>query len=178
VASEQQVLFYGGRAVGKNCVLLAHAPEPIVLVMVEGRGGKERCSFRTRTGAILYGGRAGWRLMGWVAVIACYWTSTTLLAHVPEPIVLHGGRAGWKRTVFFSHTYHTGANSFARWTGGVEKKSVLFAHVPEPKKLNYLKLYNAVLQGENWHTCLQKTSLSHKVQNPDPYKNADPGVRK
>ena len=29
-------------------------------------------------------------------------------------------------------------------------KSVLFAHVPEPKKLNYLKLYNTVLQGENW----------------------------
>ena len=63
---------------------------------------------RTRTGAnILYGGRAGWRMMGWVAVIACYGTSATLLAHVPEPIVMHGGRAGWKRTVFFSHTYRS-----------------------------------------------------------------------
>ena len=66
----------------KNGVLFAHVPEPI----------------------FSYGGRAGWRMLGWVAVIACYWTSATLLAHVPEPIVLHGGRTGWVRTVFSSHT--------------------------------------------------------------------------
>jgi hypothetical protein len=32
--------------------------------MVEGRGGEERCSSRTRTGAstvVSYGGRAGWK---------------------------------------------------------------------------------------------------------------------
>jgi hypothetical protein len=45
--------------------------------------------------------------MGWIAVIACYWASVTLLAHVPEPIVMHGGRAGWKRTVFFLLTYRS-----------------------------------------------------------------------
>jgi hypothetical protein len=28
-------------------------------------------------------------MLGWVAVIACDWTSATLLAHVPEPVVLH-----------------------------------------------------------------------------------------
>jgi hypothetical protein len=38
--------------VEKNRVLFAHVPEPIyIIVMVEGRGGKEQCSFRTRTGA-------------------------------------------------------------------------------------------------------------------------------
>ncbi len=60
----------------------------------------------------MYGGRAGWRLMGCVAVFACYWTSATFLTHVPvpEPIVLHGGRTGWKRTVFFSHTYRSQYN--------------------------------------------------------------------
>jgi hypothetical protein len=36
---------------GENRVLLAHAAEPIVSVTVEGRFGKEWCSFRTRTGA-------------------------------------------------------------------------------------------------------------------------------
>ena len=70
---------------GKNGVLLAHAPEPLVS----------------------YGGRAGWRMMGWVAVIACYRTSATLVAYVPEPVVSYGGRAGWKRTVFFSHTHRS-----------------------------------------------------------------------
>ncbi len=69
----------------KNGVLFAHVPEPICLL--EGRGGEEWYSSRTHTG------RAGWRMMGWVAVVACYRTSATLLAHVPEPIVLLGGRA-------------------------------------------------------------------------------------
>jgi hypothetical protein len=46
-------------------------------------------------------------MKGCVAVIACYWTSATLLTHVPEAIVMHGGRTGWKRTVFFLHTYQS-----------------------------------------------------------------------
>jgi hypothetical protein len=46
-------------------------------------------------------------MIGWVAVIACYWTSATLLAHVPEPI-----------------------NQLVE--GLVGKKSVLIAHMPEP----------------------------------------------
>ncbi len=65
----------------KKGALFAHVPEPI----------------------FSYGGRAGWRMMGWVAVIACYRTSATLLAHVPEPIVLHGGRTGGKERVLFAH---------------------------------------------------------------------------
>jgi hypothetical protein len=165
--------------------------------MVEGRGGKERCSFRTRTGANLYGGRAGWRMLGWVAVIACYWTSATLLAHVPEPIVLHGGRAGWKRTVSFRT--RTGANSYARWKGGVGKNSVLCAHVPEPivckvegragkercsfrtrigakeAELSKVVQYSPTRR-KLGHACGRP--VCHKVQNPDPYKNVDPGVRK
>jgi hypothetical protein len=52
--------------------------------------------------------------MGWVAVIACYWTSATLLAHVPEPIVLHGGK---ERSSFRTRT---GANIFVWWKDGVE----------------------------------------------------------
>jgi hypothetical protein len=40
-------------------------------------------------------------MMGCVAVIACYWTSATLLAHVPEAIVMHGGRTGWKKRCSF-----------------------------------------------------------------------------
>jgi hypothetical protein len=71
--------------VEKNGVLFAHVPEPV----------------------FLYGGRAGWRLMGWVAVFACYWTSAIVLAHVPEPIVLGGGRAGWGGVVLLSHTYRS-----------------------------------------------------------------------
>jgi hypothetical protein len=73
-------------------------------------------------------------MMGWVAVIACYWTSATLLAHVPEPVVLTGGRAGWKRTVFFLHTYQSQYNVW--WKDGVEKIGALMAHVPEPKFLH------------------------------------------
>ena len=58
--------------------------------------------------------------MGWVAVIACYRTSATLLAHVPEPIVLLGGRAGWRLMgwVAVFACYRTSAT--------------LLAHVPEP----------------------------------------------
>ncbi len=131
--------------VGKNGVLLAHAPEPVV--SYGGRAGwKRRCSFRTRTGAkflvwwkggVENGGLGrcicmlldqrhiartrtgansictGWRMVGWVAVFACYWTSATLLAHVSEPIV------------------------FAWWKNGSEKKNglrkdhVYFAHVSD-----------------------------------------------
>jgi hypothetical protein len=88
--------------VEKNGVLFAHVPEPV----------------------FSYGGRAGWRMMGWVAVIACYWTSATLLAHVPEPIVLHGGRAGWRLMgwVAVIACYRTSAT--------------LLAHVPEPTVLH------------------------------------------
>ena len=100
----------------KNGVLFAHVPEPI----------------------FSYGGRAGWRMMGWVAVIACYRTSATLLAHVPEPIVLLGGSAGWRLMGWVAVDQRhiartrTGANSISWRKGGVEKNGVLLAHVPEP----------------------------------------------
>jgi hypothetical protein len=79
--------------------------------------------------------------MGWVAVIACYRTSATLLAHVPEPIVLLGGRAGWRLMgwVAVIACYWTSATLLAHVpelivlhggrTGG--KNGILFAHVPE-----------------------------------------------
>ncbi len=48
--------------VGKNGVLFAHVPEPLDFGMRKGRGGKERCSVRTRAGAISfrYEKRTGW----------------------------------------------------------------------------------------------------------------------
>jgi hypothetical protein len=38
--------------------------------------------------------------------------------------------AGWGRTVFFSHTYRSQLISW--WKDGVDKNSVLIAHMPEP----------------------------------------------
>jgi hypothetical protein len=58
------VLWWKG-GVGRNGVSVAHPPEPVVSFMVEGRGGEERCSSRTRTGvnSISTGGRVGWGRM-------------------------------------------------------------------------------------------------------------------
>jgi hypothetical protein len=58
--------------------------------------------------------------MGWVAVIACYRTSATLLAHVPEPVVLFSGRAGWRLMGWV-------AVFACYWTS-----AIVLAHVPEP----------------------------------------------
>ncbi len=92
----------------KNGVLFAHVQEPI----------------------FSYGGRAGWRMMGCVAVFACYWTSATLLAHVPEPIdCMVEGRV--ERTVFSSHPCRSHLVCMVEEQGG--KELFLYAHVPEQK---------------------------------------------
>jgi hypothetical protein len=109
--------------------------------MVEGRGGEELYSFRTRTGA---NSIAWWK--GGVG------RSCTPLAHVPEPIVLHGGRTGekercslrtqagailyvggrtgWKRPVFFVVCAHVPEQKICIKEGRVEKNGGLFAHEP------------------------------------------------
>jgi hypothetical protein len=77
--------------VEKNRVLFAHAPEPNFNVW---KGGKEQCSFRTRTAA-------KFSLWGKDGV----GKNSVLFAHVPEPNLSFNVRGtGWKRTVFFSHT--------------------------------------------------------------------------
>ena len=92
----------------KNGVLFAHVPEPV----------------------FLYGGRAWWRMMDWVAVIACYRTSASLLAHVPEPVVLLSGRAGWRLMGWV-------AVFACYWTS-----ATLLAHVPEPIVLHGQLIYS------------------------------------
>jgi hypothetical protein len=77
--------------------------------MVEGRGGKERCSFRTRTGANIF---VWWK--GGVENVGLGRCNCMLLDQ------RHIART------------RTGANSIAWWKDGVGKNCVLFAHVPEP----------------------------------------------
>ena len=103
--------------------------------MVEGRGGEEWYSSRTRTGAnILYGGRAGWG-------------GAVLLSHTyryrSQYVVLWKGGVendglGRCNCMLLDQRHiartRTGANSIAWWKGGVEKNGVLFAHVPEPNE--------------------------------------------
>jgi hypothetical protein len=123
--------------------------------MVEGRGGEEWYSSRTRTGA---NSIAWWK--GGVG------RSGTPLAHVPEPIVWHGGRTGekkqcslrthagailyvsgrtgWKRTVFFVVCAHVPEQKIcikegsAGWKRMVvfslTNRTVAIAHVPEPNE--------------------------------------------
>jgi hypothetical protein len=76
--------------VEKNGVLFAHVPEPIVC-MVEGRGGKDRCSFRTRAGAN--------SLIWWQDGVG---KNCVLFAHVLEPKVFAWvkGRGGKERCSF------------------------------------------------------------------------------
>ena len=77
--------------------------------MVEGRGGKERCSFRTRTGANIF---VWWK--GGVENVGLGRCNCMLLDQ------RHIART------------RTGANRIAWWKDGVGKNCVLFAHVPEP----------------------------------------------
>jgi len=114
---------YGGRAGWKRTGFFSHTyRSQYVAVMVEGRGGKEQGSFRTRTGASSL-------LLWWKGGVE---KNRVLFAHVPEPIHcrLMEGRGGKEQGFFRTRT---GPNLLLFWwKSGVEKNRVLFAHVSEP----------------------------------------------
>ncbi len=98
-----------GRDGKERRFLFAHVAEPRYFCMVEGRGGEEWYSSRTRTKANIF----------------VWWKGGVENDGLGRCICMLLDQRHIART-------RTGANSNAWWKGGVEKNGVLFAHVPEP----------------------------------------------
>ena len=73
--------------------------------MVEGRGGKERCSFRTRTGAYIFVWWKGGVENDGLGRSNCMLLDQRHIARTRTGASKSvGGRTGWIRTVFLLHT--------------------------------------------------------------------------
>jgi hypothetical protein len=135
--SQSHFLWWKG-GVEKNRVLFAHAPEPKSFFMVEGRGGKEQGSCRTRTGAkviFMVEGQGGkeqgsFRTRTGAKVIL-WWKggvekNRVLFAHAPEPN-FNVWRGGKEQCSFRTRT---GAK-FCLWGKGGRtgwERTVFFLH--------------------------------------------------
>jgi hypothetical protein len=121
----------------------------ILLCMVEGRGGKEQCSFRTRTGAksilCMVEGRGGKE------------QCSVLFAHVPEPNFVWWWKDGVEKNgVLFAHVPEPNLRAYSRKTG--RKRWFFFAHVPEPDKI-YMIDTHQILVDQQWSDKVVKNQV-------------------